>query len=256
VEVNCAAIPRELSESELYGHVRGAFSGATRDRVGRFEAADAGTIFLDEVGELPIELQGKLLRVLQEGTYERVGEVRTRRANVRVVAATNRDLMKMTEENVFREDLYYRLNILQINLPPLRERREDVALLATEFMAQFAQHYRKPMQVVPADTQRLLEGYHWPGNVRELRNVVEQAVLLARGVSLDPELLPQMIYRAGPIEDVIRIPLGATMRDAEKEIILRTLEARKGNKKITAEVLGISRRSLYNKLAEYGLDGK
>jgi two-component system response regulator AtoC len=162
----------------------------------------------------------------------------------------------MTEENVFREDLYYRLNILHINLPPLRERREDVALLATEFMAQFAAHYRKPMQVVPADTQRLLEGYHWPGNVRELRNVVEQAVLLARGSSLDPELLPQMIYRAGPVEDVIRIPLGATMRDAEKEIILRTLEARKGNKKITAEVLGISRRSLYNKLAEYGLDGK
>ena len=250
------AIPRELIASELFGHERGSFTGAVDKKEGKFELADGGTIFLDEISTMDERTQINLLRVLESFAYMRIGGKKERQANVRVVAATNRDLMKMTEENVFREDLYYRLNILQINLPPLRERREDVALLATEVMAQFAQHYRKPMQVVPADTQRLLEGYHWPGNVRELRNVVEQAVLLARGTSLDPELLPQMIYRAGPVEDVIRIPLGATMRDAEKEIILRTLEARKGNKKITAEVLGISRRSLYNKLAEYGLDGK
>ena len=162
----------------------------------------------------------------------------------------------MVEEGQFREDLYYRLNILQIVLPPLRERREDIPLLATEFLTLFAGHYRKQVEVIPAETQRLLEGYHWPGNVRELRNVVEQAVLLARGATLDPELLPQMIYRAGPADESIRIPLGYTMRDAEKEIILRTLEARGGNKKITAEVLGISRRSLYNKLAEYGLGRK
>jgi len=256
VAVHTGAIPRELIASELFGHERGSFTGAVDKKEGKFELADGGTIFLDEISTMDERTQINLLRVLESFAYMRIGGKKERQANVRVVAATNRDLMKMTEENVFREDLYYRLNILQINLPPLRERREDVALLATEFMAQFAQHYRKPMQVVPADTQRLLEGYHWPGNVRELRNVVEQAVLLARGSSLDPELLPQMIYRAGPVEDVIRIPLGATMRDAEKEIILRTLEARKGNKKITAEVLGISRRSLYNKLAEYGLDGK
>ena len=256
VVVDCGALTPALVASELFGHEKGSFTGAERQHQGFFERASGGTLFLDEITEMPLELQVKLLRVLESFAYMRIGGKKERQANVRVVAATNRDLMKMTEENVFREDLYYRLNILQINLPPLRERREDVALLATEFMAQFAQHYRKPMQVVPADTQRLLEGYHWPGNVRELRNVIEQAVLLARGVSLDPELLPQMIYRAGPVEDVIRIPLGATMRDAEKEIILRTLEARKGNKKITAEVLGISRRSLYNKLAEYGLDGK
>ena len=146
-----------------------------------------------------------------------------------------------------------RLNILQIALPPLRERREDIALLANEFIAVFAAHYHKPPIVVPTETQRLLEGYQWPGNIRELRNVIEQAVLLVRGVTLDPELLPQMIYRAGPPEEVIRIPLGWTMREAEKEIILRTLESKDGNKKTTAEVLGISRRSLYNKLAEYSI---
>src|SRR3954453_13540652 len=256
VAVHTGAIPRELIASELFGHERGSFTGAVDKKEGKFELADGGTIFLDEISTMDERTQINLLRVLESFAYMRIGGKKERQANVRVVAATNRDLMNMTEENVFREDLYYRLNILQINLPPIRERREDVALLAHEFMAYYSQQYKKPLSVVPAETQRLLEGYHWPGNVRELRNVVEQAVLLARGNTLDPELLPQMIYRAGPTEDVIRIPLGATMRDAEKEIILRTLEARKGNKKITAEVLGISRRSLYNKLAEYGIESK
>jgi DNA-binding NtrC family response regulator len=256
IAVHTGAIPRELIASELFGHERGSFTGAVDRKEGKFELAEGGTIFLDEISTMDERTQINLLRVLESFAYMRIGGKKERQADVRVVAATNRDLLKMAEDGQFREDLYYRLNILQINLPPVRERREDVALLATEFVAQFAQQYRKPIQVIPAETQRLLEGYHWPGNVRELRNVIEQAVLLARGATLDPELLPQMIYRAGPLEDVIRIPLGATMRDAEKEIILRTLEARKGNKKITAEVLGISRRSLYNKLAEYGLDGK
>jgi DNA-binding NtrC family response regulator len=254
IAVHTGAIPRELIASELFGHERGSFTGAVDRKEGKFELAEGGTIFLDEISTMDERTQINLLRVLESFAYMRIGGKRERQADVRVVAATNRDLLKMAEEGVFREDLYYRLNILQITLPPLRERREDVAILATEFMAAFAQQYKKNIQVIPAETQRLLEGYHWPGNVRELRNVIEQAVLLARGATLDPELLPQMIYRAGPSEDVIRIPLGATMRDAEKEIILRTLEARKGNKKITAEVLGISRRSLYNKLAEYGID--
>jgi DNA-binding NtrC family response regulator len=256
VAVHTGAIPRELIASELFGHERGSFTGAVDRKEGKFELAEGGTIFLDEISTMDERTQINLLRVLESFAYMRIGGKKERQANVRVVAATNRDLLKMAEEGVFREDLYYRLNILQITLPPLRERREDVALLAHEFMAMYAQQYKKPLNVVPAETQRLLEGYHWPGNVRELRNVIEQAVLLARGNTLDPELLPQMIYRAGPSEDVIRIPLGATMRDAEKEIILRTLEARKGNKKITAEVLGISRRSLYNKLAEYGIESK
>jgi DNA-binding NtrC family response regulator len=256
IAVHTGAIPRELIASELFGHERGSFTGAVDRKEGKFELAEGGTIFLDEISTMDERTQINLLRVLESFSYMRIGGKKERQADVRVVAATNRDLLKMTEEGAFREDLYYRLNILQIALPPLRERREDIALLATEFMSAFAEQYRKPVQVVPAETQRLLESYHWPGNVRELRNVIEQAVLLARGQTLDPELLPQMIYRASPSEDVIRIPLGASMREAEKEIILRTLEAKKGNKKITAEVLGISRRSLYNKLAEYGLDGK
>jgi DNA-binding NtrC family response regulator len=256
VAVHTGAIPRELIASELFGHERGSFTGAVDRKEGKFELAETGTIFLDEISTMDERTQINLLRVLEAFSYMRIGGKKERQANVRVVAATNRDLMKMCEEGVFREDLYYRLNILQITLPPLRERREDVALLAHEFMSWFSAQYKKPVQVIPAETQRLLENYHWPGNVRELRNVTEQAVLLARGQTLDPELLPQMIYRAGPSEDMIRIPLGASMRDAEKEIILRTLEARKGNKKITAEVLGISRRSLYNKLAEYGIDAR
>jgi DNA-binding NtrC family response regulator len=256
IAVHTGAIPRELIASELFGHERGSFTGAIDRKEGKFELAENGTIFLDEISTMDEHTQINLLRVLESFAYMRIGGKKERQANVRVVAATNRDLSKMTEDGSFREDLYYRLNILQINLPPVRERREDVVLLATEFMAAFAQQYRKPIQVIPAETQRLIEAYHWPGNVRELRNVIEQAVLLARGTTLEPELLPQMIYRSSAPEDVIRIPLGATMRDAEREIIVRTLESRKGNKKITAEVLGISRRSLYNKLAEYGIEAK
>jgi DNA-binding NtrC family response regulator len=253
IAVHTGAIPRDLIASELFGHERGAFTGATERKEGKFELAEGGSIFLDEISTMDERTQINLLRVLETFTFTRIGGKKEKSANVRVVAATNKDLLKMVEDGQFREDLYYRLNILQIVLPPLRERREDIPLLATEFLTHFAGHYRKQVEVIPAETQRLLEGYHWPGNVRELRNVIEQAVLLARGATLDPELLPQMIYRAGPADECIRIPLGCTMRDAEKEIILRTLEARGGNKKITAETLGISRRSLYNKLAEYGL---
>ena len=253
--VHTGAIPRDLIASELFGHEKGSFTGATDKKEGKFELSEGGTIFLDEISTMDERTQINLLRVLEAFTYMRVGGKKERVANVRVVAATNRDLHKMVEEGLFREDLFYRLNILQITLPPLRERREDIALVANEFLAYFAQQYRKNVEAVPSESQRLLENYHWPGNVRELRNVIEQAVLLARGRTLDPELLPQMIYRAGPPEEVIRIPLGATLHDAEKEIILRTLEAREGNKKVTAEVLGISRRSLYNKLAEYKGEG-
>ncbi len=254
VAVHTGALPRDLIASELFGHEKGAFTGATDRKEGKFELAEGGTIFLDEISTMDERTQINLLRVLETFTYMRIGGKKERAANVRVVAATNRDLLKMVEEGSFREDLFYRLNILQITLPPLRERREDVPLLGSEFLSHFARVYRKPVEVIPQETQRLLENYHWPGNVRELRNVIEQAVLLARGRTLEPELLPQMIYRAGPVEEVIRIRLGSTMRDAEKEIILRTLEAREGNKKVTAEVLGISRRSLYNKLAEYGYE--
>jgi DNA-binding NtrC family response regulator len=252
IAVHTGALPRDLIASELFGHERGAFTGATERKEGKFELADGGTLFLDEMSTMDERTQVNLLRVLESFSYMRIGGKRERTADVRVVAATNRDLLKMVDEGTFREDLFYRLNIVQINLPPIRERREDVAVLASEFLEHFGRVYKKSVEVVPPETQRLLENYHWPGNVRELRNVIEQAVLLARGTTLDPELLPQMIYRAGPAEEVIRIPLGSTMRDAEREIILRTLASREGNKKVTAEVLGISRRSLYNKLAGYG----
>jgi transcriptional regulator with GAF, ATPase, and Fis domain len=177
VEVNCAAIPRELAESELFGHVRGAFSGATRDRVGRFEAAEDGTLFLDEVGELPLELQGKLLRVLQEGTYERVGEVRTRQAKVRIVAATNRDLLREVEGERFRQDLYYRLAIYPITLPPLRQRREDLEQLAPRLLERICRRLGRPQLTLTPEQLAELASRPWRGNVRELLNVLERAVI-------------------------------------------------------------------------------
>ncbi len=177
VELNCAAIPRELAESELFGHVRGAFSGATRDRVGRFEAAEGGTLFLDEIGELPLELQGKLLRVLQEGTYARVGDVRTRHADVRIVAATNRNLLAEVESGRFRHDLYYRLAVFPVSLPPLRERRADLPALAHHLLAQIARRMNRTPVVLTADQLRDLAGRRWPGNVRELLNLLERAVI-------------------------------------------------------------------------------
>ena len=194
IEVNCAAIPRELSESELFGHVRGAFSGATRDRVGRFEAAEGGTLFLDELGELPIELQGKLLRVLQEGTYERVGEVRMRKTNVRIVAATNRDLLADVEAGRFRQDLYYRLAVYPIRLPALRERKEDLAPLASHLLGRICQRLGRPLVTLTAEQLAALARHDWPGNVRELLNVLERAVISADGdgiVSLPLDAMPR-----------------------------------------------------------------
>jgi DNA-binding NtrC family response regulator len=255
VAVNTGAIPRELIASELFGHERGSFTGATERKEGKFELSDGGTLFLDELSTMDEATQINLLRVLETFHFTRVGGRKERRANVRVVAATNRDLHTMVEAGEFREDLYYRLSIFNINLPPLRERPDDVPLLTSEFLRVFSEKYGKRVDVILGETLRLLQGYRWSGNVRELRNVVEQAVLLARGNALDPDLLPRMLHREHPPEEVIRIPLGVTMRDAEKEIILRTMEAHGGNKKVTAEVLGISRRSLYNKLAEYGVLG-
>ncbi|HET6150218.1 MAG TPA: sigma 54-interacting transcriptional regulator [Polyangia bacterium] len=190
VEVNCAAIPRELSESELFGHVRGAFSGATRDRVGRFEAAAGGTLFLDEIGELPLELQGKLLRVLQEGTFERVGEVRTRRSDVRIVAATNRDLLAEVGAGRFRQDLYYRLAVYPITMPPLRDRREDIPDLAAQLLDRICRRLGRAPLHATADQLAALARREWPGNVRELLNVLERAAISSTGGGLQLPLPP------------------------------------------------------------------
>jgi len=184
IKVNCAAIPRDLYESEFYGHVEGAFSGAIRDRAGRFEAADGGTLFLDEVGEIPLELQGKLLRVLQEGTYERVGEANTRRVDVRIVAATNRNLRQEVDTGHFREDLYYRLNVFPIEVAPLRQRKEDIAELTRQFLEKTCRRMNRPQLRLTKATVQALRRYDWPGNVRELHNVIERAVITSAGPAL------------------------------------------------------------------------
>src|SRR5207253_8790846 len=184
VKLNCAAIPTGLLESELFGHEKGAFTGAIAQRIGRFEVADSGTIFLDEVGEIPLELQVKLLRVLQEQEFERLGSTRTIHVNVRVIAATNRDLGRMVEEQEFRSDLYYRLKVFPITAPPLRERTEDIPLLVRHFAQKFAQRMKKRIETIPSEAMKALQTYHWPGNVRELENFIERAVILTHGPNL------------------------------------------------------------------------
>ena len=275
VEVNCAAIPRELSESELFGHVRGAFSGATRDRVGRFEAAAGGSLFLDEVGELPLDLQGKLLRVLQEGTYERVGEVRTRRSDVRIVAATNRDLLADVEEGRFRRDLYYRLCVYPIAMPSLRERKEDLADLATHLLGRICRRLRRPPVALTSDQVVALARRDWPGNVRELLNFLERAVISSEGdgplrLPLDDERLPArpaharplavvsvpavegpMFAAAGPPADPPPIVPDLEMRRRERENLARALERCQG--KIygpdgAAALLGVKPTTLASRL--------
>ena len=206
VRVNCASIPKELFESEFFGHVRGAFTGAIKDRVGRFELADGGTLFLDEVGEIPLELQGKLLRVLQEGQFERVGDERTRRVNVRIVAATNRDLLTEAKSGRFRLDLYYRLSVFPIELPPLRERPEDIEPLVAHFIRQSARRLGVPVPRLTKAHVQELRAYDWPGNIRELQNVIERAVILARGQRLQFDL---------PASGSLRRPLVATVTQVE-----------------------------------------
>ncbi len=250
--VNCAALPESLLESELFGHERGAFTGAVKQKKGYFEVADGGTIFLDEIGEISLAVQVKLLRILEQRQFERVGGTNTLTVDVRVVAATNADLEALVRQGRFREDLFYRLKVVTIDLPPLRERRDDIPLLAEMFLKQMAEENHKgPMQFEPETLQRLQE-YEWPGNVRELRHLVEQMVLLSRSSTLGPRDLPGK-YQAEPSKDYIEIPQGTSLRDAEKKIILQTLREQAGNRTRTAEVLGIGRRTLIRKLQEYGV---
>lgn len=256
IKVNCAAIPENLLESELFGHEKGAFTGATAQRVGRFEEADGGTILLDEIGEMSPLLQAKLLRVTQNGTFNRIGSNREFETNVRILAATNRDLEVEVEAGRFREDLYYRLNVMEIYVPPLRERRADVIALANHFVRQFGQG--KPR--FSPGALACLEQHAWPGNVRELRNAMERAVLLARGDVILPEHFPRKLQQAaGPevapaVAETTRSP-GRTMEDIEREAILNTLQAQGYNRTETARSLGISRRALTYKLRHYREQG-
>jgi DNA-binding NtrC family response regulator len=255
VAVHTGAIPQELIATELFGHEKGSFTGATDKSPGKFELSDGGTIFLDEVSTMDERTQIGLLRVLETFRFTRVGGRKERTANVRVVAASNRDLQGMVSAGTFREDLFYRLNIFTVRLPPLRERREDIPVLAADFLQEYAHKYQKSVTRLVPETEKLLVSYAWPGNVRELRNVIEQAVLLARGSDLEPGLLPQMLHREPARAEALTIRIGTTMAEIERDVILRTLEANGGNKTATAEVLGISRRSIYNKLAEYERQG-
>lgn len=249
VKLNCAAIPTGLLESEIFGHEKGAFTGAIATKIGRFELADRGTLFLDEVGEIPLELQVKLLRVLQEQEFERLGSTRTIHVNVRVVAATNRDLERMVEEQKFRSDLYYRLNVFPINAPPLRDRPEDIPLLVRHFVQRFAVRMKKRIETIPAEAMKALQAYPWPGNVRELENFIERSVILTPGqdlvVSL-PELKRTITVSSGP----------TNLEQAEREHILRVLKETNwvlSGASGAATKLGMKRTTLWSKMQKLGI---
>lgn len=279
IRVNCGALSESLLESELFGHVKGAFTNALENRTGRFEAAHGGTIFLDEINSVSFKLQVKLLRVLQEQEFERVGDTRTIKIDCRVIAATNRDLVDEIEAGRFREDLYYRLNVIPIFLPPLRDRKDDIPALVQFFTAKYANENRRPVPQVAHDALALLQSYSWPGNVRELQNYIERAVVFCRGPIITPELLPSHVRGLAPV----RIPRhGAKSADAlcrdlvtagltaardtdtdiydrivsavEKELIAQVLQACQGVQVKAAQRLGINRNTLHKKIADYGLE--
>lgn len=264
IKVNCASIPRELFESEFFGHVKGAFTGALRDRTGRFQLADGGTLFLDEVGDIPLELQSKLLRVLQEGEYERIGEERTRRVNVRVIAATNRDLKKEMEAKRFRQDLYFRLSAFPLEIVPLRNRKEDIPLLAKEFLKQICQSMG--LKELPLKEKHILQlwNYDWPGNIRELRNVIERAVIVSKGRELRIDLpetstekaLPIVPYYVKGVERSGEILTYEDLKKLEKENILAALH--QANWKVSgpggaAELLGMKPTTLASQMKAFGI---
>jgi len=251
VAINCAAVPETLLESELFGHVRGSFTGATQDRPGLFEAASAGTLLLDEIGDLPMAMQAKLLRVLQEHEIRRVGENRVRRVDVRVLAATHRDLSAEVAAGRFRQDLYYRLRVIELRVPPLRERVEDILPLARSFVAEVASRTKLKVTGLTPRAADQLHRWGWPGNVRELQNVIERAVVLAQGSRVEIEDLPEEVRSAIPGRDA---PGGGgrTLADAEREYILGVLQSVGGNKARAASELNIGTATLFRKLKQFG----
>jgi DNA-binding NtrC family response regulator len=252
VPVNCAAIPETLLESELFGHIRGAFTDAKGDKRGLFEEASGGTLFLDEISELPVMLQAKLLRAIQEKEIRRVGSTKSVAVDTRIIAATNLALADEVRAKRFREDLYYRLNVIEIRMPPLRERREDILLLVDAFLKKCAEASKKTVKGIAESALALLMDYPWPGNVRELENVIERAVTLARGEKVMPEDLPPAIHGSRGDKKVIDEAASRTLplEEVEKEYILRILEKTGGNKYQAAQILGIDRKTLYRKLGE------
>jgi DNA-binding NtrC family response regulator len=249
VAINCAAIPETLLESEIFGHEKGAFTGASERRQGCFELADRGTLFLDEIAEMTPSTQVKLLRVLQERTFRRLGGRQEQKVDVRVIAATNQDPAEAVKNGKLREDLYYRLNVFAMVLPPLRERKEDLALLIQSFLAEFNARNGKSIAAVNHEAMRILESYNWPGNVRELRNVIERATILADGQFIEPRHLPNVLVETGEApQPALSLAPGTTVEEAERRLIQMTLEHTRDNKTRAAEILGISLKTLHNKL--------
>ena len=260
IKVNCAALPESLLESELFGHEKGAFTGAQTLRQGLFERANEGTLLLDEIGEMPLVLQAKLLRILQEREFERIGGHQTIKVDIRIIAATNRDLQAMVKEGTFREDLFYRLNVIHLILPPLRDRREDISLLANHFLQKFSSENQRDIIDIDPMAMSLLTAWSWPGNIRELSNFIERAVVMNSGPIIFSEDLPpqirQPVCNAGEAKTA---PVGERnlkeeIKRVEKRIIMEVLEQQEGNRTRTALMLGISRRALMYKLQEYGID--
>jgi formate hydrogenlyase transcriptional activator len=250
IKLNCAAIPFDLLESELFGHEKGAFTGAIAQKVGRFEMADKGTLFLDEVGDIPLALQPKLLRVLQEQEFERLGSGRTHHVDVRLVAATHRDLAAMVKRNEFRSDLYYRLNVFPVLLPPLRARSEDIPALVTHFVEIFGSKMGKPIEDIPEETLSAFSSYSWPGNVRELQNLIERAVILA-----NDGVLPNPLPPTGT-EAITVSPAQSTLKDSERSLILKTLDSANwmiGGPTGAAAKLGLKRTTLISKMKKLGI---
>lgn len=255
VKINCSAIPENLMESELFGYEKGAFTGATASHPGKFEQADGGTVFLDEIGDVPLPIQVKLLRVLQEREFERLGSTKTIEVDLRIIAATNQDLRAALEQGTFREDLYYRLNVVPINLPPLRERKEDVPYLVDHFLAKDKAGTGGRVKSVTPDAMEKLLDYHWPGNVRELENIIERSMVLALGETLTPDDIHLDSRRmALPADGVPFVPEGMTLEQFEQHLIREALRRTNDNKSQAARLLGITRNALRYRLGQMGLE--
>jgi len=252
IAVNCAALHDQLLESELFGHERGSFTGATETRKGRFELANGGTLFLDEIGDMALTTQAKILRVLQSGTFERLGSAETLHTDVRIISATNHELKQDIEENLFRKDLFYRLSVVPIHLPSLRERREEIPAFANHFLQTFNEKNRKNVIKISDDAAKILYQYEWPGNVRELENVMERSVIMTMGDTVTAEVLPSNLKTEPSVRADTLEPL-TLLEQTERDLIIQTMDACGGNRTKAADQLGMSRRSLYNKLKRYGI---
>ncbi|MFL6212596.1 MAG: sigma-54-dependent transcriptional regulator [Blastocatellia bacterium] len=253
IAINCAAMPEALMESELFGHEKGAFTGAADRRIGCFELANNGTLLLDELAEMPVQLQAKLLRVLEDRSVRRLGGSKEHSVDVRVIAATNRDPLRAVKESKLREDLLYRLNVITIKLPPLRDHRDDIPLLAQHMIDELSRRHHKTARLISTEAMELLMGYHWPGNVRELRNVIERAVVICDGEQIERRHLPLHVtgQTPSPTADAVMIPIGMPLDEVERRVILSTLARTDYNKTRTAETLRISLKTLHNKLKAY-----